>query len=117
MKHDVDWQSISEDSPQRMHALRQYADFVFQSPEAAIRWLTTTNVAIGTGQTPAAACRTAQGFFEAMADLARIQAIRHRGWSKSAKTRAEVIPLPTVQRSGGERGIRTLDKPFEPIRP
>jgi hypothetical protein len=108
MKHDVDWHAISEDSPQRMHALRQYADFVFQSPEAAIRWLTTTNVAIGTGQTPAAACRTAQGFFEAMADLARIQAIRQRGWSKSAKTRAEVIPLPSAHRVHNERPIDSL---------
>jgi hypothetical protein len=34
-----------------------------------------------------------------MADLARIQAIRHRAAFKSGMTRAHVIPLPTADRA------------------
>jgi acyl-CoA reductase-like NAD-dependent aldehyde dehydrogenase len=100
----LDWQRMSEDADQRAKALRDYANYVFKDEEASIRWLMSRNTSITTNETPVAACRTAQGFFEAMADLARIYSFEQRETLRRIRQavapRAQIIPIATARPPG-----------------
>jgi hypothetical protein len=79
------WRQLTDDPDGRLNTLRGYAQEVFHDEGAARRWLGSINLAVGRGDTPATACSTAHGFFEAMAELARLERFRQREASKRAR--------------------------------
>jgi hypothetical protein len=80
-----DWRGTAADSEARPRVLREYAEYVFDSAEQASRWLNRSNRAIARLDTPLEAARTIEGFFEAMAELARLDQFEQRETMKRAQ--------------------------------
>jgi len=72
------WRQLTDHAEARLETLRHFAQQVFDDADSARRWLGSSNVAVGRGETPVAACATVPGFLEAMAELARIEAFQRR---------------------------------------
>ena len=71
---DHDWAAIATTPLQRIRAVREYANRVFDSEARTATWLSRANRAIGRGLCAAgAACQDEQGFGDAMAELARLE--------------------------------------------
>ena len=71
---DMDWASIADEPLPRLRAIREYANRVFDSETRAATWLGRANKSVGGGLCAVgAACQDAQGFREAIAELARLE--------------------------------------------
>jgi hypothetical protein len=79
------WRQLTDRPEGRLDTLRNYAQEVFSDPDAARRWLGSINLSIRRGEAPALACATTDGFFEAMAELARLERFRQREATKRAR--------------------------------
>jgi hypothetical protein len=83
-----EWKSLATDPMLRLRAVREYADSVFGDETIAATWLSRAHRPICSGLIAVgAACQTAQGFFEAMAELARIDQFERREARKRAHAR------------------------------
>lgn len=85
------WRQWTDRPEGRLDMLSNYAHEVFGDPETARRWLGSINLAVGRGDTPATACSTTHGFFEAMAELARLEQFRRREAAKRARLVGQVV--------------------------
>jgi hypothetical protein len=83
---DSEWKALATDAELRLRAVREYAGDVFGSDEAAARWLGRPHLSVRRGTCPIEeACRRPDGFFEAMAELARISRFSEREGRKRAQ--------------------------------
>lgn len=81
-----EWKTLSTDPDVRMRAIRDYAANVLGSPAAATRWLQSVDPAVQGGRLMVIdACATPVGFYEAMAELARINQFAQREARKRAR--------------------------------
>lgn len=78
------WEITAASAEERARALRGCAEKVFQNAQVSERWLRRQTSALPGHESPAAACATAHGFFEAMAELARIESLEQREARKRA---------------------------------
>jgi hypothetical protein len=70
----TDWNSIADKPLARLRAIRAYADQVFGNEAHAATWLGRAHRSIAGGLCAVgAACQEAQGFREAIAELARLE--------------------------------------------
>lgn len=79
------WDIAAAGADERARALRVCAEKVFQDARMSERWLERQNSALSGHRAPVAACATAHGFFEAMAELARIESLEQREARKRAR--------------------------------
>jgi hypothetical protein len=100
---DSEWKALATDAELRLRAVREYAADVLGSDDLAARWLGRTHLAVRRGACPIAeACRTPDGFFEAMAELARISRFSEREGRKRAQMMQVMqprSPAPDRQRA------------------
>lgn len=79
----AEWLHLASNPALRRRAIREYAGIVLGDDYTASRWLGRSHVAVRRGTCSiAAACETADGFFEAMAELARINDFERRERAK-----------------------------------
>lgn len=86
------WKDIVADDTLRLRVVREYAETVFGGEAYATKWLDRTNLRIRGGTCSVnEACDTPDGFYEAMAELARIERFEERETRKrtSMARRAE----------------------------
>lgn len=88
------WRQLTDHAEARLETLRHFAQQVFDDADSARRWLGSSNVAVGRGETPVAACATVPGFLEAMAELARIEAFQRRETAKRLASAAALGERP-----------------------
>lgn len=81
----AEWSAVAATMEERLETLRMTAERVFGSPQLAERWLSRPNAAVSGGDAPALACVSAAGFFEGMADLAKIELFEQREALKRAR--------------------------------
>ena len=74
-----EWKSLATDPQVRLRAIREYAATVLGDSATARKWLERTHHSVRRGScSVAVACETPEGFFEAMAELARINQFEKR---------------------------------------
>ncbi|HUR41086.1 MAG TPA: hypothetical protein VM240_07940 [Verrucomicrobiae bacterium] len=72
----LNWDSIAPTPLARLRAVREYANRVFDDETRAATWLGLANREVGRGLCAVgAACQEADGFREAIAELARLERI------------------------------------------
>lgn len=75
----ADWKRLANDPQVRLRAIREYASTVLGDGRSASRWLERAHHSVRRGMcSVVAACETPEGFFEAMAELARIDQFETR---------------------------------------
>lgn len=104
-----EWKALLADPAVRLRVIREYAADVLGSPWAATRWLGKPHLAVRAARcTVLEACDSPAGFYEAMAELARIGQFRQREAQKrqrmheqAAQLRAKHPWQGAVSQSGG----------------
>lgn len=86
----AEWTHLATDPSLRRRAIREYAGHVLGDDYTASRWLGRNHLSVRRGAcTIASACETAEGFFEAMAELARISDFERRERAKRDRLRQD----------------------------
>lgn len=84
----AEWNHLASDPMLRRRAIREYSEYVLG--DHASRWLGRSSFAVRRGTCSiASACESADGFFEAMAELARISEFERRERAKRERLREE----------------------------
>lgn len=92
--HGSEWKTLAVDAHVRLRAIREYAANVLGGDAAAEKWLQRNDLAVRGGTcTVLAACEGLVGFYEAMAELARIGQFRQREARKRASLRERATPI------------------------
>jgi hypothetical protein len=90
-----EWKSLATDPMLRLRAVREYAESVFGDESISATWLSRAHRPICGGLIAVgAACQTPQGFFEAMAELARIDQFERREARRRAHMRDKFDDQP-----------------------
>ena len=88
---ESEWKALATDAQLRLRAIREYAADVFGEHEAAMRWLRRSHLSVRRATcTIEEASQSPDGFFEAMAELARISRFSQRENGK----RQQMAPQP-----------------------
>lgn len=75
----ADWKRLASDPQVRLRAIREYASSVLGDGRSAARWLERAHLSVRRGSCSiVSACESPEGFFEAMAELARIDQFETR---------------------------------------
>jgi hypothetical protein len=117
-----EWKSLASDPMLRLRAVREYAQCVFGDETLAATWLSRAHRPICGGLIAVgAACQTAQGFFEAMAELARVEQFEKRDVNKRTQARTH---FGDETLWGGKKAvepaipaIKAIDLSTLPVRP